>query len=613
MKKRVFSAALAGCMMLTMVPVTAFAAEERVEGVTEVTVEKYAAGKATLERIRFTDEYTKIGTLGLTDFMEDDANKTLKPVTNYTDYTTNTNAGGLALRNGYYLPLKLVVPGANANTKVVVKDAKAVNPDDPYSQLRDDTIVGNSSYDHKTKEDGEKDILDILVPVARLDGVLKRKTVEVDVYIDGDDTAAEDVQHLSFDCSGISLKPSKYMEAKLEVCTEAAKTVGGKKAGDFYDASTQTVKKVSGASGFSGATSKANGYFLPFCIELDKSATADVVVRWKASDKTTVEKEFTDVDAAEVAFAAQIADTDGKILWDELEVVIYPEDKNDELLSKTLTYDLSDVKLETDNVEIGARLPKAGDVTDTNYLAHKNNLAAVKSVALKNGVLTVTADLKAVDGTVSTIPVLFTMTKDGKSIVKAQPDVKKYGGVSLTDYFVLIDLKATEAQQKAGAVVKDTANLDHKVEFKIVNASKVPALEDSTVTVKDSTMTGLTAQSGAKTATEIKNMFVENGGSVTVTNAAGKALKDSDAVGTGCLVVLKDRDGNVVDTITVVVKGDVTGEGYAHLGQVVAAGRALVGADTLEDAFLAAGDINGNGSIDLGDIVGIGQIVVGAN
>ena len=162
---------------------------------------------------------------------------------------------------------------------------------------------------------------------------------------------------------------------------------------------------------------------------------------------------------------------------------------------------------------------------------------------------------------------------------------------------------------------KEVTLYGQKVKIVVLDASEVPVLADSTVSVENGEMTGLTAQQSAKTAADIKAMYTANGGSVVIKNATGtRTLSDTDRVGTGCVIILNDKSGNPVgDPITVIVKGDVTGEGYAHLGQVVAAGRALVGTDTLEDAFLAAGDINGNGSIDLGDIVGIGQIVVGAN
>lgn len=237
MKKRVFSAALAGCMMLTMIPVTAFAAEE---GVTEVSVEQYAAKAPTLEVVGFTDgDYkTAITSAGVdweaAKFMNE--KKELIPVVDLAGFTNNTDPGGVALKSGYYVPLKLTAYGADADTTVVLKDGEPVNYDDPYASRQDKTITHDkfdawSSETVKGSDDGHqddrKDVHYILVHVARLDGKLKQSTFTVEIYPDGEDrTAEEDVQTVSFDLTDLTLVPSEYMKAeKLEPCADAKKTI----------------------------------------------------------------------------------------------------------------------------------------------------------------------------------------------------------------------------------------------------------------------------------------------------------------------------------------------------------------------------------------------------
>ena len=96
MKKRVFSATLAGCMMLTMVPVTAFAANEDVA----VHAEKAAVEEGRIECAQPGDTNIFIGGKIASDFIDNRTGQ-VKLVRGYTDFNTALAAD----RSGYYLPL----------------------------------------------------------------------------------------------------------------------------------------------------------------------------------------------------------------------------------------------------------------------------------------------------------------------------------------------------------------------------------------------------------------------------------------------------------------------------------------------------------------------------
>ena len=84
----------------------------------------------------------------------------------------------------------------------------------------------------------------------------------------------------------------------------------------------------------------------------------------------------------------------------------------------------------------------------------------------------------------------------------------------------------------------------------------------------------------------------------------GRAVKDTDAVGTGVVVTLLDKNGVPLDDVTVVVKGDVMGTGVSTLSQLTTMAKARNGKVTMSTPYKRASDHNNNGQyFELSDIV----------
>ncbi len=615
MKKRVFSATLAGCMMLSMVPVTAFAANEDVA----VHAEKAALEEGRIELARPGDKNKFIGNKYASDFIDNRTGQ-VKLVRNYGEF----NGTVAADRSGYYLPLVVSVPGATADTDIVIVNGHS-NPEGDVITKEDKVVNVLKSSDNAGDGNPTADpYINLSQQIARMDGVLLKDKLTIEVWMGGVDGGQGQYDYvMEYDFSGAVLEDSaKYKTAQLKVDSTAADYFG-KRASELYNVRSNTVKLITDYTGFSSKEEERSGYYLPLRLELDVCEDMIVTVQKGKNEDGTDKTADYEVRDGILNLVQRIAGTDGRLFRDAVTVTVYPQGKGEGMPSKTYTYDLSGVTLEQ-GLEIGAvPVQKSAVKTDNtaNDLAVKNNLEQVQSVEFKDGVLTVKANVgEAVSfgkGAASSsadekyIPVLFTAEKAGKSVVAADPNVVKYGGKSGTHFLAWVNLvQKTDADKK---VTVSTSVLSKDVTVKVINVSDAPVLKPgAAVTVNDGVMTGMEAGKKVMTVAEVREMYAENGGSVVIETAGGRELKDGEKVGTGSVIILKDKDGNKVEVITVVVRGDVTGEGYAHLGQVVAAGRALVGADTLEGAYLAAGDINGNGVIDLGDIVGIGQIVVTA-
>lgn len=93
------------------------------------------------------------------------------------------------------------------------------------------------------------------------------------------------------------------------------------------------------------------------------------------------------------------------------------------------------------------------------------------------------------------------------------------------------------------------------------------------------------------------------GASVQVLDADGRPAPATDPVATGMIIEVVSEDGTVLQSTTVVVKGDVTGSGEMNLTQLVRMAQGFTGADPLTGVYEDAADLNGDGQVTLTDLV----------
>ena len=81
-------------------------------------------------------------------------------------------------------------------------------------------------------------------------------------------------------------------------------------------------------------------------------------------------------------------------------------------------------------------------------------------------------------------------------------------------------------------------------------------------------------------------------------------------VGTG-MTVEYSVDGQQIQTLTVVVTGDVNGDGKCSISDLVQINSHLLGRQNLSGVFLQAADINGDGKCTISDLVQINSHLLG--
>ena len=101
--------------------------------------------------------------------------------------------------------------------------------------------------------------------------------------------------------------------------------------------------------------------------------------------------------------------------------------------------------------------------------------------------------------------------------------------------------------------------------------------------------------------TEAARFFTIFGSDTIITNIHGVQLTSKDYVGTGTIIILPATNVK----ITVVVKGDLTGDGYVDMSSLVALARHIAALEPFDGdaALLEAADVNGDNRVNIADLI----------
>ncbi len=140
------------------------------------------------------------------------------------------------------------------------------------------------------------------------------------------------------------------------------------------------------------------------------------------------------------------------------------------------------------------------------------------------------------------------------------------------------------------------------------NPGDTPGIASSKYTIKNSNITGLSTN--LKVSTFTSNISVQNG-TIQLVSPQG-ALKTSGVVATGDKLQLKYKDsGNIYKSYSIVIYGDVNGDGDISIVDLLRVQKHLLKTTQLSGPYYTAGDVSKDGSVTVLDLLRIQKHLLG--
>lgn len=124
-------------------------------------------------------------------------------------------------------------------------------------------------------------------------------------------------------------------------------------------------------------------------------------------------------------------------------------------------------------------------------------------------------------------------------------------------------------------------------------AMSIKANEDSKYTIVDDCLIGISPSSN--TVNDVLNQIESENVKIYSND---DLIIDTEVVSTGDTIRLYDKFGECIDELTLVVVGDVNGDGNTGVADASFITRVLVGKESLIGCYLLAGDVNADGSVN---------------
>ncbi len=137
--------------------------------------------------------------------------------------------------------------------------------------------------------------------------------------------------------------------------------------------------------------------------------------------------------------------------------------------------------------------------------------------------------------------------------------------------------------------------------------AEAPKLSSSKYKISSSSVTGLSAK---LSVSQFLANFSVSGGSVKLVTSSG-AAKSSGTVATGDVLQLKNSAGSVYKKYTLILYGDVNGDGGISLVDLLRVQKHLLGTATLGGAYSAAADVSKDSKVSILDLLRLQKYLLG--
>lgn len=240
----------------------------------------------------------------------------------------------------------------------------------------------------------------------------------------------------------------------------------------------------------------------------------------------------------------------------------------------------------------------------------------VKAIATGSAVITATTKDQAKTATcivtVTDKDPSITLNKESYSVLKGKKTAFNVNieYTDISDYDVKIEneniakiedgkiLGVAVGTTKITATIKGT-NISTTSEIKVLELSSTDIVIDESLTVTDDIITKVQPETKAKDLLDkIATTYT-----VELKNVKGNVLDENDLIGTGTEINIKDSNGNIICTYTVVIYGDIDGDGYIYANDYVLIKNHIMNDGGITGIKAKAADVNKDNNILANDYV----------
>ena len=263
-------------------------------------------------------------------------------------------------------------------------------------------------------------------------------------------------------------------------------------------------------------------------------------------------------------------------------------------------------------------------VDNKGTLTAKSGGEATITLKAKESGIIVTCKVKVIANVES-----ITLPKDTYTLVKGKyltitPTIKP-DGVQNKEYVITSDnenvvkvenLSLKGVNEGEANVTFTTKDQNKKVtaKIKVIDVSNSDIISFSNDVNVDEKNNRITKIEPNKNVSDISNKFDFNKDkfNVIIKNNKGDEIKDNNFIGTGTTINLVTKDTkDVIQTYTVLIYGDVSGDGEISPSDYVKIKNSILGTENLDDIAKIAGDANKDGQISPSDYVKIKNKILG--
>lgn len=266
--------------------------------------------------------------------------------------------------------------------------------------------------------------------------------------------------------------------------------------------------------------------------------------------------------------------------------------------------------------------PSNAKFTEVNWSSSNTNVITVdssgnvKAIAAGSAIITATTKDQAKTAT-CTVTVTdkdpsIALDKDSYSVLKGKKIAFNVSikDTDISDYDVKIDdenIVKVENGKILGVNVGTTnitvtikgTNISKTAEISVIELSENDIVIDESLNIENDVITKIEPE------TKVKDLLdkISTTYTVEIKRANGDVLSENDVVGTGTTINLKDANGNVICTYTIVIYGDINGDGYILANDYVLIKNHIMDDGGLSGTKSMAADVNKDGNILANDYV----------